>query len=99
MRFTGRHYDAMSYKGDSDEARRILEWKACFVRARAYRRLFGEMRIEFRNTRAASDRGTGDQQCSNSSVRRRAGSKGGGRESDSTSAGAAMSSATEFPNT
>jgi hypothetical protein len=29
--------------------------------------------------------------CSNSSVRRRAGSKGGGRESDSTSAGAAMS--------
>jgi hypothetical protein len=40
---TGRLYDAMSYKGDSDEARRILEWKAGFVRARAYRRLFGEM--------------------------------------------------------
>jgi hypothetical protein len=41
--FTGRRYDATSYKGDSGEARRILEWKACFVRARAYRRLFGEM--------------------------------------------------------
>ena len=43
MGFTGRRYDATSCKGDSDEARRILEWKACFVRGRAYRRLFGEM--------------------------------------------------------
>ena len=43
MGFTGRRYDATSCKGDSDEARRILEWKVCFVRGRAYRRLFGEM--------------------------------------------------------